>query len=144
MVDANGAWQRKQALQFAQQFADLGVSWLEEPVFAGDLDGLRLVRDRAPPGMEVTAGEYGWELDSFRQLLDAGAVDVLQADATRCQGITVFLIAGALCTARHLDLSAHTAPTLHGHAACAALPVRHVEYFHDHARIETMLFDGAL
>jgi L-alanine-DL-glutamate epimerase-like enolase superfamily enzyme len=92
----------------------------------------------------VAAGEYGYDLFYFRRMLDAGAVDVLQADATRCAGVTGFMAVGALCQARGLPLSAHTAPSLHAHPCCALAPVRHVEYFFDHARIEPMLFEGAL
>jgi L-alanine-DL-glutamate epimerase-like enolase superfamily enzyme len=75
-------------------------------------------------------------------MLAAGAVDVLQADATRCGGITGFLQAAALCEAYHVPLSAHTAPSVHAHLGCAVTPLRHVEYFHDHVRIENMFFDG--
>ena len=103
-----------------------------------------MIRDRAPAGMDIAAGEYGYDLFYFGRMLDAGAVDVLQADATRCGGYTGFLLVGALCQACSLQLSAHTAPSLHGHVCCASIPVCHVEYFYDHARIEQMLFDGAL
>ncbi len=142
-VDANGAYDRKQALCKAKDFADFGVQWFEEPVSSDDLAGLRLLRDRAPPGMEVTAGEYGPDLVYFRRMLEAGAVDVLQPDATRCGGITGFMRAGILCQAFELPLSAHTAPSIHAHPCCALPKARHVEYFHDHVRIESMLFDGA-
>lgn len=143
-VDANGAYSRKQALALAEEFARSGVTWFEEPVSSDDLAGLRLLRDRAPAGMEVAAGEYGYDLPYFRRMLEAGAVDVLQADATRCAGVTGFLAVGALCQAHGLPLSAHTAPSLHAHVCCALAPARHVEYFHDHARIEALLFEGAL
>ncbi len=75
-------------------------------------------------------------------MLEAGAVDVLQADCTRCAGFTGFLQVDALCQAHHLELSAHTAPALHMHAGCAAKTLRNLEYFHDHVRIEHMIFDG--
>ena len=143
-VDANGAFGRKQALAMAETFAAQGVSWFEEPVTSDDIDGLRLLRDCAPAGMAVAAGEYSYGLADFRRLLAAGAVDVLQADATRCSGITGFMQAAALCEAFNLPLSAHCAPSLHVHACCAAEPVRHLEFFHDHVRIERMLFDGAM
>lgn len=142
-VDANGAYDRKQALSQAYAFANAGVNWFEEPVSSNDLRGLRLLRDRVVPGMEISAGEYGYDIDYFRQMLDAGAVDVLQADATRCGGITEFLKVGALCSAFELPLSSHTAPSLHLHPCCAVGAVRHMEYFHDHMRIEHLLLDGA-
>jgi L-alanine-DL-glutamate epimerase-like enolase superfamily enzyme len=142
-VDANGAYSRKQALAQAGRFAELGVSWFEEPVSSDDLEGLRLLRDRGPAGMDIAAGEYGYDLPYFRRMLEAGAVDVLQADATRCAGITGFLRVGVLCQARSLPFSAHCAPSLHVHPACSLPGFRHLEYFHDHDRIEHMLFDGA-
>jgi L-alanine-DL-glutamate epimerase-like enolase superfamily enzyme len=143
-VDANGAYARKLALRQARALADLGVTWYEEPVSSEDLAGLRLLRDRSPPGMELTAGEYGYDSAYFRRMCAAGAVDVLQADATRCKGITGFMRAAAIADAFLLPLSSHCAPSLHLHPCCAAPRVRHMEYFHDHVRIEHMLFDGAL
>jgi L-alanine-DL-glutamate epimerase-like enolase superfamily enzyme len=142
MVDANGAYSRKQALAFAKAFAEEGVAWFEEPVSSDDLDGLRLVRDRGPAGMAVAAGEYGYDLTYFRRMLDAGAVDVLQADITRCGGVSELLAVGDLCRARSLALSCHCGPAIHVHAATAVENLLHLEYFHDHVRIEEILFDG--
>ncbi|MGA7385168.1 MAG: enolase C-terminal domain-like protein [Methylocella sp.] len=141
-VDANGAYSRKQALAMAEAFSEFGVNWFEEPVSSDDLAGLRLLRGRAPPGMDIAAGEYGYDLRYFRRMLTAGAVDVLQADATRCAGFTEFLRVDALCEALSMPLSSHCAPILHLHPCCASPRVRHLEYFHDHVRIATMLFDG--
>jgi L-alanine-DL-glutamate epimerase-like enolase superfamily enzyme len=143
-VDANGGYTRKEALHRAEAFADLGVAWFEEPVSSDDVEGLRLLRDRAPAGMDIAAGEYGYDLFDFRALLEGGAVDVLQADASRCGGITGFLQVDALCAAHAIRLSAHCAPSLHLHVACAAQRFVHLEYFHDHARIERTYFDGAI
>jgi len=143
-VDANGAYSRKQALMLADAFAQVDVAWFEEPVSSDDLEGLRLLRDRAPAGMAVSAGEYGYDLPYFRRMLEAGAVDVLQADATRCGGITGFMGVAALCEAACVPLSSHCAPSLHLPLCCAARPAIHLEYFHDHVRIEHMLFDGAI
>ena len=142
-VDANGALSRKQALAFAETAAGFGVTWFEEPVSSNDLEGLHLLRDRAPAGMAITTGEYAFALWTFRDLLLAGTVDVLQADATRCGGITGFLKAAVLAEAHELPLSSHCAPSLHLHACLAAVPAVHMEWFHDHVRIEHMLFDGA-
>jgi len=142
-VDANGAYTRKQALGFAERFAAIGVAWFEEPVSSDDREGLRLIRDRAPAPIEIAAGEYGYEPFYFRDLLQAGAVDVLQADATRCLGYTGLLAADALAGAFSTPLSLHCAPALHLHAALHLRQFVHQEWFHDHVRIEHMLLDGA-
>ena len=141
-VDANGAYSRQQALGLAERFAPLGVSWFEEPVTSDDRAGLRWLNRRLPAGMDLAAGEYGYDLSYFQDLLAAGAVTVLQADATRCGGISEFMRVGALCAGFHLPFSAHTAPALHLHVCCALAAVRNLEYFHDHVRIENLLFDG--
>jgi L-alanine-DL-glutamate epimerase-like enolase superfamily enzyme len=142
MVDANGVYARKQALAMADRFAEYGVIYFEEPVSSDDLDGLRLLRDRAPAGMAIAAGEYGYDGWYFRRMLEAGAVDILQADATRALGITGFLQANALCAARSMPLSSHCAPAIHAHAGAAAPQLVHLEHFRDHVRMEAVLFDG--
>jgi L-alanine-DL-glutamate epimerase-like enolase superfamily enzyme len=143
-IDANGGYATKEALWVADAVAERGVTWFEEPVSSDDLHGLHLLRDRVPAPVEIAAGEYGFDPLYFRRMLEAQAVDVLQADATRCCGITGFLKAAALCDAEPLPLSAHCAPALHVHPCCAARPVRHIEYFYDHVRIERMFFDGVI
>jgi L-alanine-DL-glutamate epimerase-like enolase superfamily enzyme len=142
-VDANGAYSRKQALAMARRFAEYHVTWFEEPVFREDYEGTRLIRDRAPAGMDVSSGEYGYGLYTFARMLDAGCVDVLQADATRCGGFSGLLAVDGLCQTKMMPLSTHCAPHLHLHAAMACKQLRHIEYFFDHARIERMFFDGA-
>jgi L-alanine-DL-glutamate epimerase-like enolase superfamily enzyme len=141
MVDANGAYRRKQAVRMGRRMHDeWGVVWFEEPVTSDDLEGLRMVRDLTGP--DVTAGEYGYDPGYFARMVGAGAVDCLQADVTRCGGFTGWLQAATVAHAHHLDVSAHCGPNLHAFVAGAAPNLRHVEYFHDHARIDPMLFDG--
>ena len=144
-VDANGAYTRKQALRLADRFrADARVSWFEEPVSSDDLEGLRLLRDRAPSGMNIAAGEYGYDAPYFARMLEAGAVDVQQADVTRCAGITELQRVDGLCRARGIPLSLHCGPAIHLHPALALGQLVHLEYFHDHVRIEHLLFDGVV
>lgn len=141
-VDANGAYTAKQAIHLADIFHASEVTWFEEPVSSDDLAGLYLVRSHIPAPMEVAAGEYGYTVPYFENMLAAKSVDVQQADATRAQGITGFLAAAAICDAHQIALSAHCAPSIHMHACCAVPRARHLEFFHDHARIERMFFDG--
>lgn len=141
-VDANAAYDVQQASEQALAFGESRVTWFEEPVSSDDLPGLRFLRTRKPSGMDIAAGEYGYDLAYFRRMLDAGSVDVVQADATRCSGISEFLRTAELCKAYGIPLSTHTAPALHLHPACAISSLRHVEYFHDHVLIERLFFDG--
>ncbi len=142
-VDANGAYEQKQALALAGAFRELGVSWFEEPVPSRELGRMRFIRERMPPGMELAGGEYSYSPSDAHALLDAQAVDVLQADATRCLGISGFMAIASICAAHAVPLSSHCAPALHAQLGCALPAVRHLEWFHDHVRIESMLFEGA-
>jgi L-alanine-DL-glutamate epimerase-like enolase superfamily enzyme len=144
MVDGNGAYTPQEALPWAGRFRDRGVTYFEEPVSSQDLDGLAEVGGRAPAGLAIAAGEYGWNLPYFQQMLDARAVHILQADVTRCGGITNMLRVDGLCKARNLPFSAHCAPAISAHVCCGMESVIHIEYFFDHYRIEGVLFDGTL
>jgi L-alanine-DL-glutamate epimerase-like enolase superfamily enzyme len=142
-VDANGAFSREEAVEWARRYADeWGASWFEEPVSSADLEGLRLVRESTP--LDVAAGEYAFVPADFRNLLEAQAVDCLQVDVTRCGGYTGFLRAASLAADRGLDISAHCAPQASAHVCCAVPRFRHIEYFHDHVRVEDIVFDGVL
>jgi L-alanine-DL-glutamate epimerase-like enolase superfamily enzyme len=141
MVDANGAFGVKEAIRWANRYVEeWDVRWFEEPVSSADVDGLRRVRDHSL--LEVAAGEYAYVLADFRNLLES--VDCLQADVTRCGGISGLLRVNGLASAHGLDVSGHCAPQLSAHALCGVDRLRHLEYFHDHVRIESMLFDGVL
>lgn len=142
-VDANGGYGTKQAISIGRQFIeDAGISWFEEPVSSDHLEGLRSIKESL--SLDVAAGEYGFDESYFEHMLNAGAVDCLQIDVTRCGGYTAWLRAAALAQSRGIDVSAHCAPNLHAHVATSVPNLRHVEYFWDHERIETMLFDGTL
>jgi L-alanine-DL-glutamate epimerase-like enolase superfamily enzyme len=141
MVDANGANAPKEALYWADRFAaDHGVTYFEEPVSSQDVAGMAFVREHGPAGMAIAAGEDGWGLPDLQALV--GAVDVLQADVSRCGGITNMLRVDGLCRAHGRPFSAHCVPAVSAHAGCAMESLIHVEYFFDHQRIEGMLFDG--
>ena len=141
-VDANGGYSTGQAVRMAHQMDDFGVTWFEEPVSSQDQAGLAAIRQQVRP--DVAAGEYSWTLADSARLLDAGAVNCLQLDVTRCGGITEFVRGAALAAAHSVQVSGHCAPNLHAPVAAAVPNLRHLEYFHDHQRIERMFFDGAL
>jgi L-alanine-DL-glutamate epimerase-like enolase superfamily enzyme len=141
-VDASGGYTRKQAVRIAGPLAEYGVGWFEEPVPGEDLAGLRVVRDAVV--CDVAAGGRGGDLAHFARLVTAGAVDCLVLDATRCGGVTDFLRAAAVAQAHGLEVSTRGAPHVHAQVGSVVPNLRHVEWFHDHVRIESMFFDGGL
>lgn len=141
-VDANGGYGLKQAIRLAHRFEEMGILYFEEPVSSDQLEQLAFMRRHTQ--LDVAAGEYGYDPYYFREMLKARAVDIMQADATRCLGITGWLQAADLAHAYAIPFSAHTSPSVHAQAGCGAPQLSHVEYFYDHARIEQMMFDGVL
>ncbi|HEV8053203.1 MAG TPA: enolase C-terminal domain-like protein, partial [Candidatus Limnocylindrales bacterium] len=141
-VDANGGYTVGQAVRVARQLSEADVRWFEEPVSSDDLDGLGQVRRHA--AADITAGEYGYDLAYFGRMCAARAVDCVQVDVTRCGGITELLRVAAVAASHGLDVSGHCAPHLHVGGLMAVPNLRHLEWFHDHVRIESMLFDGTL
>ncbi len=139
-VDANGGYTAAQAIRVMERVADLDVRWLEEPVSSDDLAGLRRVRDAVRP--DVTAGEYASDLSAVQRLCAAEAVDCLQLDVTRIGGITEWRRAAAVAAAHQLQVSGHCAPAASLAVAAATPNLRHLEWFHDHTRVEALLLDG--
>ena len=115
-VDANGGYTAKQAVRVGRRLEDdSGVIWFEEPVSSDDLAGLRHVREQV--GLDVAAGEYGYDETYFDRMVGAEAVDCVQADVTRCGGYTSWLRIAAIAAAHGLQISGHCAPQLHSHVA---------------------------
>jgi L-alanine-DL-glutamate epimerase-like enolase superfamily enzyme len=142
-VDANGGYNRKQAVRVGRELAEeTGVTWFEEPVSSDDLIGLNQIRQQVP--LDVAAGEYGYDETYFARMVSADAVDCLQIDVTRCGGYTSWMRSAAMAGSRGLEVSAHCAPNLHAHVAVSVPHARHIEYFHDHQRLDSILFDGVL
>ena len=143
MVDANGAFAAKEALAPRGRILRLrrrpGSRSRSAPRIA---PGLRLVREQGVPGMAVAAGEYEWDLPRLPEL--APCVDTVQADVTRIGGITNLLRVDGICKGLQRPFSAHCAPAISAHACCAIETLAHLEYFHDHVRVERLLFDGTL
>lgn len=90
----------------------------------------------------MAAGEYADDATYVARMV-AGAVDCLQLDATRCGGYTGWIRCAAVAAGHQLDVSGHCAPYITAPVGASTPNLRHLEYFHDHVRIERMLLDGA-
>lgn len=143
-IDGNNAYKPRQAIDVAWQMAErAGVTWFEQPVSAEDVSGMRFVREKSPAAMAIADGEYGYTPAWFHARLEAQAADVYMPDPTRCLGLTGFRQIAHVCAAAHVPISSHCAPALMASIGCAMPGLKHCEYFHDHARIESTVFDGA-
>jgi L-fuconate dehydratase len=86
-VDANQAWGVAQAIEWLRPLAPYDPYWIEEPTSPDDVLGHAAIRKAVAP-IKVATGEHAHNLVMFKQLLQAGAVDVLQLDASRVAGVT--------------------------------------------------------
>ncbi len=108
MLDINCRWDTvAQALDFADAVRDLGVRWIEEPVWPPeDARGIALVRTAA--ALPIAAGENCGTLEDFRRLFLAGAVDVAQPSVTKIGGVSGMLAVQALARDRGVAVVPHS------------------------------------
>ncbi len=115
MFDAFNSWEVPYAVDVGRRIAPFRPAWLEEPVPVDRLSGLRAIREGT--GIPIATGEHLYTRWQVKQVLEAGAADVIQADPDWCGGISELVKIAALC-------SAYDAPLCpHGHSLHAALHV---------------------
>lgn len=117
MVDANQGWRVhglapypewdfKRALSFAGACEELGVHWLEEPLYHHDYDGYAALRSST--SVRIAGGEMLCELHPFRELLQRGGLDVVQPDAALSGGILISRKVAVLAEAFGAEYAPHT------------------------------------
>ncbi len=89
MVDVNGAYSIKKAIEIGKHLQDLNVFQFEQPVHVTDLDGLKQVSDSLD--IPVASGECCYTLDDFKHLIKRGNPDIVQPDVVKTGGITELL-----------------------------------------------------
>ena len=119
LVDANNAWDAVTAIKFARLIEKYEPYWLEEPVHADDFRGGAQVA--AALDMPVATGENEFTRWGFRDLIEAQAVDIVQADPTICGGISEWIKIATLASAYHLTMAPHGGAHV-GSACVAAVP----------------------
>jgi len=119
MLDANESWSRKQAIRYICALeATFDLTWVEEPLRRWDAEGLAMVSRSVRAA--IATGENLTGLEQFKPLLDASAVDVVQAGSV--WGITHFLRVATVAHSRDLPISPvgyNTNPVAH---AAASVP----------------------
>ena len=124
-VDANNGYYAKQAIKMSQIFEQFDVAWFEEPVLADDIPGLAQVSQATT--IPVATGEHEYTKYGFRDLLLAGAVDIVQPDVHRVTGITEWMKVAAMADAFNLPVAPHAVSLVHLHCAMATPNLKVVE-----------------
>jgi L-alanine-DL-glutamate epimerase-like enolase superfamily enzyme len=107
MLDVNGRWKIREAVENSKVLAENGYLWLEEPISPmDDYDGLAYVRDKSE--VLIAAGENEYTHYGFKELITKGAVDLVQPDATKTGGILACRKVFALAEAWNLRVATHS------------------------------------
>jgi L-fuconate dehydratase len=85
-IDANQSWDVDEAITWVGKLAEYQPYWIEEPTSPDDILGHAAIRQAVDPVL-VATGEHVANRVIFKQLLQAGAIDILQIDATRVGGV---------------------------------------------------------
>jgi L-fuconate dehydratase len=85
-VDANQRWDVPDAIAWLKHLSDVNIAWVEEPTSPDDILGHAAIR-RAVAPMPISTGEHTHNRVMFKQLFQAGAVDLVQIDAARVGGV---------------------------------------------------------
>lgn len=105
MVDANQVFSVNEALRRGKVYQELGCTWFEEPLRADDISGLAQLA--ATLTIPIASGENNYGKRQFRQLIERGAVDIIQPDLRRAGGVTECLEIGLLADAFNVPYASH-------------------------------------
>ncbi len=129
-VDANRGWSVADAVRFARLVEPLDIRWFEEPCHWQD-DAAMMARVRTSTRIPVTAGQSEITSHGVRRLVDAGAVDLVNFDASEGGGITEWRRAAALCGVADVQMAHHEEPQIARHLLAAVPHGTYVECFAD-------------
>ena len=132
-VDANRGWSADDAIRFARLVEPLDIRWFEEPCHWYD-DAALMARVRQATRIPVTAGQSEITSHGVRRLVDAGAVDLVNVDASECGGVTEWRRAAALCGVAGIKMAHHEESQISQHLLAAVPHGTYVECFADPER----------
>jgi len=104
-LDVNNGWSLHTAMRMAKKFEEYDIYWLEEPILADEIENLaKLARETSIP---IAVGENHYTKWEFRQLMEQGSAEVVQADIGKCGGVTEFIKIAAMADAYGLPICPH-------------------------------------
>ncbi|MGW0914512.1 L-fuconate dehydratase [Streptomyces sp. NPDC002784] len=154
-LDANQRWDVAEAIRWTRALAEFGPYWIEEPTSPDDILGHAAIREAVAP-VKVATGEHGHNRVVFKQLLQAGALDIVQLDAARVGGVNenlaILLLAAkfgvpvcphaggvGLCElVQHLSMFDYVAVT----GTTENRVIEYVDHLHDHFLDPVVIREG--
>ncbi len=132
-VDANRGWSTADAIRFARLIEALPIAWFEEPCHWMD-EARAMAEVRRATRIPVNAGQSECSAQGVRRLVAAGAVDIVNFDASEAGGVTEWRRAAALCALHEIRMAHHEEPQIAAHMLAAIPHGICVECFADPAR----------
>jgi len=132
-VDANRGWSAEDAVRFAHLVEPLDIRWFEEPCHWYD-DVALMARVRQATRIPITAGQSEVTRHGVRRLVEAGAVDLVNFDASEGGGVTEWRRAALLCRTAGVEMAHHEEPQIAQHLIAAVPHGTYVECFADPER----------
>ena len=132
-VDANRGWSAQDAIRFARLVEHLDILWFEEPCHWYD-DVAMMARVRQAIRIPVTAGQCEITSHGVRRLLDAGAVDFVNYDASEGGGVTDWRRAAVICQTAGVKMAHHEEPQIAQHLLAGVPHGTYAECFADPER----------
>ena len=143
LVDANNAYNTYQATQMAHRLEEYDAFWFEEPVSPDNIGGSAEVA--ASSDIPIATGENEYTRWGFRDLIEARAADIINADAQVLGGITEFRKVADLASAYEIPVAPHGSQGVHVHLVAAIPNGLIVEYYEKNTNpLEGMMFDQSL
>ena len=132
-VDSNRGWPVDEAVRFARLIERHDIRWFEEPCHWYD-DAAMMAAVRRRTTIPINAGQSEISSHGVRRLIEAGAVDIVNFDASEGGGITEWRRAAALCAVHGVAVAHHEEPQIAAHLLAAIPHGTYVECFPDPAR----------
>lgn len=104
-LDVNNGWSVKTAIRMAGKLEKYDIYWLEEPILADEIDNLSRLADET--SIPIAVGENHYTKWEFKELMERGAMEIVQADIGKCGGVTEFIKIAAMADAYGLPVCPH-------------------------------------
>ncbi|WP_415378838.1 enolase C-terminal domain-like protein [Halosimplex sp. TS25] len=125
--DAYMGWSVRYAKKMLDRLEKYDMEWVEEPVIPDDIDGYAEVREST--SIPISGGEHEFTRWGHEELLERGAVDILQPDVHRCGGLTELQKIDALASTHDVPVVPHSGTNPHLHFIAASTNAPMAEYF---------------